>query len=63
MKFFYIIFLVCEKFICLGSGFVDPHIFKDRDPRSQNVTDSTNPDPDPKCKMCLLFILRLLSLS
>jgi len=42
---------------------VDPHIFKDRDPGSQNVTDSTNPDPDLKCKMCLLFILRLRLLS
>ena len=28
----------------LGSGCVDPHIFADPDPRSQNLADSTDPD-------------------
>ena len=29
----------------LGSGSVDPHIFVDPDPGSQNVADPTDPDP------------------
>ena len=28
-----------------GSEAVDPHIFADPDPRSQNVADPTDPDP------------------
>ena len=31
----------------LGSGSVDPHIFADPDPGSQNLADPTDPDPDP----------------
>jgi len=27
---------------------VDPHIFADPDPVSQNLADPTDPDPDPK---------------
>ena len=27
---------------------LDPHIFADPDPGSQNLTDSTDMDPDPK---------------
>ena len=29
----------------LGSGSVDPHIFVDPDPGSQNLADPTDPDP------------------
>jgi len=29
----------------LGSGSVDPHIFADPDPGSQNLADPTYPDP------------------
>jgi hypothetical protein len=29
----------------LGSGSVDPHIFADPDPGSQNLADPTDPDP------------------
>ena len=29
----------------LGSGPVDPHIFADPDPVSQNLADPTDPDP------------------
>ena len=32
----------------LGSGSVDPHIFADPDPGSQNFADPTDPDPNPK---------------
>ena len=28
-----------------GSGSVDPHIFPDPDPGSQNLADPTDPDP------------------
>ena len=41
----------------LGSGSVDPHIFADPDPGSQNLADPTDPDPDPKhcmLKSCIL---------
>ena len=34
----------------LGSGSVDPHIFADPDPGSQNLADPTDPDPDPDPK-------------
>ena len=27
---------------------MDPHIFTDPDPESQNLADPTDPDPDPK---------------
>jgi len=29
----------------LGSGSMDPHIFADLDPGSQNLADPTDPDP------------------
>jgi len=29
----------------IGSGSVDPHIFADPDPGSQNLADPTDPDP------------------
>jgi len=32
----------------LGSGSVDPHIFVDTDPGSQNLADPTDLDADPK---------------
>ena len=32
----------------LRAGSVDPHIFADLDPGSQNLADPTDPDPDPK---------------
>jgi len=32
-------------FLPLGSGSVDPHIFADPDPGSQNLADPTDPDP------------------
>jgi len=35
----------------LGSGSVDPYIFADPDPGSQNLADPTDPDP----KHCLNF--------
>ena len=36
----------------LGSGSVDPHIFEDPHPGSQNLADPMYPDPDPKhCDM------------
>ena len=34
--------------------FVDPHIFADLDPGSQNLADPMDPDPDPK--HCFPFI-------
>ena len=36
----------------LGSGSVDPHIFADSDPASQNIVDPTDPDP----KHCLQVV-------
>ena len=48
-KYFFLQFLV--DILPLGFGSVDPHIFADPDPRSQNLADPTDPDPDPKpCK-------------
>ena len=44
--FFLLQFLV--DILPLGSGSVDPHIFADPDPGSQNLADPTDPDPDPK---------------
>jgi len=32
-------------FLPLGSGSMDPHIFADPDPGSQNLADPTDPDP------------------
>ena len=34
--------------LLLQSGSVDPDIFADPDPGSQNLADPTNPDPDTK---------------
>jgi len=34
-----------RKFLYLGSGSVDPHIFTDQDPGIQNLADPTDPDP------------------
>ena len=56
IKFFFLQFLV--DILPLGSGSVDPHIFADPDPGSQNLADPTDPDPDPKhwFKAYLIFI-------
>ena len=43
LKFFFLQFLV--DILSLGSGSVDPHIFADPDPGSQNLADLTDPDP------------------
>ena len=32
----------------VGSGSVDPHIFAEPDPGSQNLADPTDPEPDSK---------------
>ena len=40
---FFLQFLV--DFLPLGSGSVDPHIFVDPEPGSQNLADPTDPDP------------------
>ena len=40
---FFLHFLV--NILPLGSGSVDPHIFADPDPGSQNLADPTDPDP------------------
>ena len=40
----------------LGSGSVDPHIFADPDPGSQNLTDPTDPDPTALLKKTLYFL-------
>ena len=37
-------FLV-NNILPLGSGSVDPHIFADPDPGSQNLADPMDPDP------------------
>ena len=42
-KDFFLQFLV--DILPLGSGSVDPHIFADPDPGSQNLADLTDPDP------------------
>ena len=46
VNFFLLQFLV--DILAFGSESVDPHIFSDPDPGSQNLADPTNPDPDPK---------------
>jgi len=43
VKKFFLQFLV--DILPLGSGSVDPHIFADPDPGSQNLGDPTDPDP------------------
>jgi len=48
-KDFFLQFLV--DILSLGSGSVDPHIFADPDPGSQNLADPTDPDP----KHCLFY--------
>ena len=40
---FFLQFLV--DILPLGTGSVDPHIFADPDPGSQNLADPTDPDP------------------
>ena len=42
-KFFFLQFLV--NILRLRSGSVDPHIFADPDPGSQNLADPTDPNP------------------
>ena len=42
VKFIFLQFLV--DILPLGSGSVDPHIFADLDPGSQNLADPTDPD-------------------
>ena len=44
-KNFFLQFLV--DIFSLESGSVDPHIFADPDPGSQNLADPTDPDPYP----------------
>ena len=39
----------------LGSGSVDPHIFADPDPGSQNLADPTDPDPNHCLKLTETF--------
>ena len=41
----------------LGSGSVDPHIFADPDPGSQNLTDPTDPDPTALLKKPYIFCM------
>ena len=48
-KVFLFYFLV--DILHLGSGSMDLHIFADPDPRSQNLTDPTDPDS----KHCFLY--------
>ena len=43
--FFFLQFFV--NILPLGFRSVDPHIFADPDPRSQNLADPTDPDPKP----------------
>ena len=43
VKKFFLQFLV--DILPLGSGSLDPHIFADPDPGSQNLVDPTDPDP------------------
>ena len=45
-KIFFFQFLI--DILPLGSGSVEPHIFADPDPGSQNLADPTDRDPDPK---------------
>ena len=47
VKFFFLQFSV-EILPLLGSGSMDPHIFEDMDPGSQNLVDPTDLDQDPK---------------
>ena len=37
---------IISLFLPLGSESVDPHIFVDPDPGSQNLTDPSDPDPN-----------------
>ena len=39
------IFFAVFDILPLGSGSVDPNIFADPDPGSQNLADATDPDP------------------
>ena len=40
---------------------MDPHIFADPDPGSQNLADPTDPDPDPK--HCIFLIKEVPQLT
>ena len=42
----------------LGSESVDPHIFADPDPGSQNLADPTDPDPKHWDKLFVIWIRR-----
>ena len=53
-KIFFLQFLV--DILPLESGSVDPHIFADPDPGSQNLADQTDPDP----KHCPKLIFQTL---
>ena len=44
LKDFCLQFLV-DIILLLRSGSMDPHVFADSDPGSQNVADPTDPDP------------------
>ena len=46
VKFFFLQFLV--DILPFGSGSVNPHIFADPDPGSQNLAVPTDPYPGPK---------------
>ena len=55
LNFFLLQFLV--DILPLGSGSVDPHIFADPDPGSQNLADPVDPvDPVPDPKHWLKLI-------
>ena len=45
--------------LTIGSGSVDPHIFADPDPGSQNFVDSTDPDPKHWRKYIKFWISRV----
>ena len=55
---FFLQFLV--DILPLRFGSVDPHIFADPDPESQNLTDPTDPDPKHCCLFVFLIIVCLI---
>ena len=38
---------------------MNPHIFADPDPGSQNLADPTDPDPDPKALLKIIAFLKV----
>ena len=54
VKFYFLQFLVV--ILHFGSGSVDPHIFADPDPGSQNLADPVDPVPDPKHWLKLISV-------